>query len=361
MVEKFENIDIEEEDEGQESEPYIEYSLTSYPSDYTLSVLHEQWKNRDIVVPDFQRSYVWNVEQASKLIESFLLGLPIPQVFFYVDDDNKFLVVDGQQRITSIAYYFDGYFGEEQSGTKKVFRLQGLPKQSPYVNKSFAELDSATQRKLRSAPLRAINIRQLRPEAESTSVYQIFERLNTGGTPLKSQEIRNAVFRGHLNEILKALNSIPSWRTLLGKRGFDKHMRDIELLLRVFALTYFRSKYDGKMKHFLSEVMRQERSGTSDEVKIFVRDFQRVSDTLANNLPNAPFRRGGPINSAMLEAVFCASLTEVEKIDNANIDTRFEQLKQDTEFSNAISVSTNASERVKNRFEKARSILFQST
>lgn len=359
MVDKLEFIDIE--DEEPEVDPYIEYSLTSYPSDYTLSVLHEQWANKDIVVPDFQRGYVWNIEQASKLIESFLLGLPIPQVFFYVDDDNKFLVVDGQQRITSIAYYFDGYFGEEQGGTKKIFRLQGLPRQSPYGDKSFAELDTATQRKLRSAPLRAINIRQLRPEAESTSVYQIFERLNTGGTPLKSQEIRNAVFRGRLNETLKRLNSIPSWRKLLGKQGFDKHMRDIELLLRVFALTYFRNSYDGKMKVFLSNVMQNERSGTSAEASKFMNDFQKVSDALAENLPAGPFRRGGPINSAMLEAVFCASLTDIEKIHTADLAARFEQLKKNADFSNAISVSTNASDRVKTRFDIARSILFPST
>lgn len=356
MVEKYEDIELE--DESLDEEPYIEYSLTSYPSDYTLSVLHEQWNNGDIIVPDFQRGYVWNVRQASKLIESFLLGLPIPQVFFYVDDDNKFLVIDGQQRITSVAYFFDEFFGEEQGGTRKVFRLNGLSRSSPYEGKSFSDLDPTTQRKLKNSPLRAINIRQLRPEAENTSVYQIFERLNTGGTPLKSQEIRNAVYRGRLNESLKDLNRVKSWRSLLGKQGVDKHMRDVELLLRVFALTYFRSDYDGMMKDFLSRVMHKERAASSTEAKRFFLDFVKVSDALAAKLPPNPFRRGGPINSAMLEAVLCAALTDIDKLDVDDLSSRYTTLRSDKKFSDAVTASTNAPDRVRDRFARARSILF---
>ena len=205
------DLDIEEEPKDDD-EPYYEYSLTSYPADFTLAVLFHQWKENEIVVPDYQRGYVWSIEQASKLIESFLIGLPIPQIFLYVDDDNKLIVIDGQQRITSIAYFLGGLFGGEQEGTRRVFRLTGLSKKSPYYNKAFEDLDASTQRKLKGAPLRAINIKQLRPEGKSSSVYEIFERLNTGGTPLKSQEIRNAVFRGEFNKVLKILSTDKHWR-----------------------------------------------------------------------------------------------------------------------------------------------------
>ena len=101
------------EDEELENELVIEYDIASYPSDLTLSVIHEMWKNGDIEIPQFQREFVWTIRQSSLLIDSFLSGLPVPQLFFYIDDENKNLVVDGQQRILSVIFYFEGFFGFE--------------------------------------------------------------------------------------------------------------------------------------------------------------------------------------------------------------------------------------------------------
>jgi hypothetical protein len=345
--------------EEAEAEQYVEYQLTSYPTDYTLAVLYAQWKAGDIVIPDYQRKYVWKVEQASKLIESFLLGLPIPQVFFHVDEDNKLLVIDGQQRITSIAYFFDKYFGEEQNGVRKVFRLTGLSERSPFVGKSIDELDSSSSRKLRNAPLRAINIRQLHPQEGNGSVYQIFERLNTGGTALKPQEIRNAVFRGPFNDLLKELNTNASWRTLIGKAEPDKHMRDVELVLRIFALSYFRERYNGMMKAFLSDVMLANKQAGSSEAKSFGSAFVKASNILNSHLPSSPFHRGGPVNSAMVEAVFCATIRNIEHESFLTDIARFETLKADDVFKNSITVSTNASDRVRDRYDRVETLLYR--
>jgi hypothetical protein len=345
--------------EEAEAEQYVEYQLTSYPTDYTLAVLYDQWKTGDIVIPDYQRKYVWKIEQASRLIESFLLGLPIPQVFFHVDEDNKLLVIDGQQRITSIAYFFDRYFGEEEKGVKKVFRLTGLSERSPFAGKSIDELDSSSNRKLRNAPLRAINIRQLHPQEGNGSVYQIFERLNTGGTALKPQEIRNAVFRGPFNELLKELNTNAAWRALIGKTGPDKHMRDVELVLRIFALSFFRTKYNGMMKAFLSDVMLANKQADSSEAKSFRSDFVTASSILSTHLPGSPFHRGGPMNSAMLEAVFCATIRNIKFESLLSDPKRFEALKADETFKSSITVSTNASERVRDRYDRAETLLYR--
>ena len=106
--------------------------IVTYPADYTLEVLIGKF-NKTILVPGFQRKYVWTIKQASRLIESFLLGLPVPAIFLYVDPvKNTYLVVDGQQRLMSIAYFFDGYFGEpDGKGNRAIFRLQGLNDKSP--------------------------------------------------------------------------------------------------------------------------------------------------------------------------------------------------------------------------------------
>jgi uncharacterized protein with ParB-like and HNH nuclease domain len=100
------------------------------------------WKDKSIIIPDFQRDYVWSINQASLLIESFLIGLPVPQVFFYVDGDNRNLVIDGQQRLLTVFYYFEGFFGKEnEKGKRQVFRLLGLNEKNPFHNKTFEQLD----------------------------------------------------------------------------------------------------------------------------------------------------------------------------------------------------------------------------
>jgi len=142
-----------------------------------------------------------------------------------------------------------------------VFRLSGLSEESPYYNKRFEDLDEKAQRKLKQAVLRAVNIRQLSPVGESTSAYHIFERLNTGGTPLKPQEIRNCVFRGDFNKLLKKHNLDPNWRKILGKPLLDKHQKDVELLLRIFALVGAAKNYEKPMKEFLNKAMTKHDSG----------------------------------------------------------------------------------------------------
>ena len=102
-------------DEEAEEGDFVRFDIATYPSDLTLSVLHEQWKNKDIEIPEFQRAYVWKQSQASLLIESFLLGLPVPPVFFYVGDENRSIVIDGQQRITSIVFFSTDFSGQKMT------------------------------------------------------------------------------------------------------------------------------------------------------------------------------------------------------------------------------------------------------
>ena len=195
----LENIGSEAED--YESAP-ADYQITTYPADFTLEVLHNKWKSEEIRIPKFQREFVWKPPQASKLIESFLAGLPVPAVFMYIEHDSqKYRVIDGQQRLKSIFYYFDGFFPQNAGGTKKAFQLKGLAKNSRFYGKSFKDLSSENQLKLKNAVLRSFIVQQISP-SDNASIYQIFERLNTGGTLLSNQEIRNCLFEGKFSEFL---------------------------------------------------------------------------------------------------------------------------------------------------------------
>ncbi len=357
MVDENKNVgdeDLDVEPESEEDEGPITYDIVSYPSDLTLNGINELFKNGDLIISaDFQRNFVWNMKQASLLIDSFLLGLPVPQVFFYIDESNKNIVIDGQQRIMSIVYFLDGHFGSESiQGKQTVFRLQGLDEKSQFADKRFDELSEEYQRKLKSAVLRAINIRQLNPKNETTSIYHIFERLNTGGTPLKPQEIRNCIYRGNFSQRLRDLNKDKNWRLIMGKDTLDKHQKDIELLLRIFAFTYYFKDYEKPMKDFLSSAMSSNKTGDTDDVNNFVDRFPRVAKLIIESWGNKPFHIRGPLNSSALDSVF-ATMMHSEHIATEDLSSRYSKLKDDNNFVLGTSYGTSDVTSVNKRFQAA--------
>jgi hypothetical protein len=351
-------IEVEEEAEEEELGSHVEFDIATYPSDLTLSVIHDMWKDKDVTVPSFQRNFVWNIKQSSLLIESFLLGLPVPQVFFYIDGENKNLVIDGQQRIMSVIYFFEGYFGpENMQGRRAVFRLSGLSKGSPYAGKAFTDLSTQEQRKLKGAVLRAVNIKQLAPVNQSTSMFHIFERLNTGGTPLKAQEIRNCVFHGTLVDILHKANDDPNWRTILGRKPLDKHQRDVEMILRIFAMSERGNEYEKPMKEFLNQQMRNHTKGKSTaKAEKFVERFADVAARIVEYLDTKPFHIRGPLNLAAMDSVMAILIRHAAKMPN-DIKSRYERLIADDEYRKAIFFNTSDPKEVKERLKIAHKFL----
>lgn len=351
-------LEVEEESEEDEVGTHVEFDIATYPSDLTLSVIHEMWRDKDIKIPSFQRNFVWHIKQSSLLIESFLLGLPVPQVFFYIDGDNKNLVIDGQQRIMSVIYFFEGYFGpENMQGRRSVFRLTGLSKKSPFAGKKFTELNEQQQRKLKGAVLRAVNIKQLAPVSQNTSMFHIFERLNTGGTPLRPQEIRNCVFHGKLVDELNRLNEGVDWRMILSRKQLDKHQRDVEILLRVFAMSERGSSYEKPMKEFLNQQMQVHANvKNGDRVEKFAEQFSQVTEIITRQLDPKPFHVRGPLNLAAMDSVMAILLRNFAKIPN-DLKARFEKLLADEGYRKAIFFNTSDPKEVELRLALAQKYL----
>ena len=355
MAEDQESDEVIVEEEGDES-PFVEFDISVSPSDPTLELLASQVQRSDIIIPFYQRLFVWKIEQASKLIESFLMGLPVPQVFFYVNEEGQLEVIDGQQRIKSITYFLEGYFGEaDDQGRRQIFRLKGLSERSEYNGKTFAELSSRDQRRLRNSTLRAINIRQLKPSLRSDSVFHIFERLNTGGTQLKPQEIRNAVYRGNIVDELRALSTNISWRNILGIQRADKNQKDIELVLRLFSLFRQWGKYEKPMLRFLNNQMNMNKGFDSDRAVEFRKKFPGIVE-LVDTALRKPFRPRGVINSAVLEAVM-VTLLENDGIGQDELEPRYRKLLADENFLRLTRGGTTDTKILRDRIELARKIL----
>ena len=354
MNDDIEEIEIDVTAEDEDS--FIRYDIATYPSDLTIQVLKGMWDNDDILIPDFQRNYVWTIKQASLLIESFLLGLPVPQAFFYIDREHKNLVIDGQQRIISLILFLSGFFGDEDyQGRRQVFRLTGLSEKSPFKNKRFTDLEEKDQRKLSNSVLRVVNIRQRAPKEDDTAAFHIFERLNTGGTPLKAQEIRNSVFHGPIVTELNALNRNANWRKILGRKSLDKHQRDVEMILRVFAMYEHPDKYEKPMKEFLNVSMKENRAAKAKKFIEFKERFFDVCEKIVLHFGEKPFHIRGPINLAALDSIMC----ECVKNYDGNFELaklKYDELINSTPFRDSIFFNTSDASVVRSRMNDVKSL-----
>lgn len=209
------SIEIEDEEENIT----FKYQVSSYGADYPVDGLVKRLQNENILVPIFQRGYVWTHGQASRFIESLLLGLPVPGVFFSKDPESqKLIVIDGQQRLNTLRYFYEGVFAD--SG--REFRLKNVQKQ--FEGATYKSLSSEDRLRLDDSIIHATIVRQEEPSEDQSSVYYIFERLNTGGTKLTPQEIRAAIYAGEFNQLLDKLNEHEAWRNVFGP--VNKRRRD---------------------------------------------------------------------------------------------------------------------------------------
>ena len=351
-------IDIEkipsEEIDGESSPP--DYHISTYPADYTLEVLHQKWSKDEIKIPEFQRNFVWTQTQSSKLIESFLIGLPVPAIFLYTERRSQdYLVIDGQQRLRTIFDYFNGKFNSEKDGKRPVFKLKGLNEKSVYSGKSYEGLSDLDKRKLQNSILRAFIVKQLDPN-DDTSMYHIFERLNTGGTMLVSQEIRNCVYQGEFSKFLDNINMLDRWRAILGKPVADPRKRDVELILRFFALRNYR-EYKSPVKEHLNKFMGRNTNPTQKELLVFQRVFEDTCGSVVANLGEKPFHVRTGLNAAVYDAVMVAFSNQLPAIP-CDVKEKFIKLIDDEDFQNCTRSNTTNNQVVAQRFSAAENQLF---
>lgn len=351
--------EIESEELDLESTPAT-YEVITYPADFTLEGLVSKYRKGSMTVPGFQRNFVWNIKQASRLIESFLLGLPVPAIFLFTDEvNNEQLVIDGQQRLMSVVYFFDGYFDDaDKGGRRKVFKLTGLNEKSPYYNKTYADLEESDQaafNKLNDSVLRAFVVKQLTPNG-NTSVYHIFERLNTGGTQLVGQEIRNCVYHGPFNNLLCELNKHENWRKIFGNNSPHKRQKDVELILRFFAFFEKGGEYERPIKDFMSNFMRENQHISEEKKARFSSLFKTTCDEIIAHLGDKPFHIWSGLNVAVFDSVFTTLAKSGFPYDLA---TRFEGLKNDEDFVKGVRGATADESIVERRMSLARQYLVE--
>lgn len=346
-IEDLENV-VENDDSSDESTSENLYTISSFGVDQTAEVLVRKLGKKQYVIPDFQRDYVWSKIDASKFIESLLLGLPVPGIFLFKEGDTqKHLVIDGQQRLKSLQKYYDGLFNDRK------FKLVGL--KSKWDDKGYDELSEEDQARLDDAIIHVTIFKQDTPTDNMDSVYEVFERINSGGMRLSPQEIRSCVAHGNFNALLFELNDNSNWRFVFGNKS--KRLKDIELILRFFAFKYDRANYARPMKKFLTDFMTSKKNLDPNEEIELKKIWNRTLDVLVEALGTRPFRPGGrALNVAFFD---CFSVALAEAIENnssltsSEIKAAYDSLSSDSAFLTLISSSTADDESVRKRFEAA--------
>lgn len=342
------------EDDDEQRGILDPFQISYFPADFTLGGYLDKHLVKQLVIPPFQRNYVWDVVKASRLIESFLLGLPVPGVFLYKEKStNKLQVVDGQQRITSAIRFFESRFDES------VFRLKGV--QPQWENKTFGDLTESEQFQLKDSVLRATVVQQIDPNDDS-SIYLVFERLNTGGVNLNPMEVRKCVYFGPYFDLITHLNENEEWRKILGRPTPDKRLRDAELLLRVLAFGYRGDRYVKPMKGFLNAHMAASRRLSGEELETRIKHaehrFADVAKFVVSTLGRTPFNLRGRLNYALTDVVMSTLFSKGTAAVVDNFKGAFDHLLSDKDFVDSVSVSTSDERQVAVRRRLAEAAFF---
>jgi len=223
--------------------PPRDRKLLTQPFDFIVGSLKRQIEDKDLILrDDFQRRQVWDNKKASALIESLLLNVPIPVCYFAELDDGVYSVIDGQQRLTSVYRFLDNQFA-----------LTKLSVRSELNGKSFYEMDKSDQRLINTRAIRCISILK---ESNPDIRFDIFQRLNSAAVALNPQELRNSIYRGSLNSLVRELCKHERFQKIRRVDELDPRMGDAEMILRFFAFHYAASGYRSLYSRFLDEYLK---------------------------------------------------------------------------------------------------------
>ncbi|EKN5091449.1 DUF262 domain-containing protein [Yersinia enterocolitica] len=351
------------------------YNINSWGADLSFRELITMYQEDELQKPELQRNYVWDKVEASRFIDSLLLGLPVPSIFLANTSDETKLIIDGFQRIMTVYDYVTGLWSKD----RKIFKLSDSKKiNSRWRGLAFSELAPSEQRKIKATTIHAIIFEQTSPENDDdTSLYQIFERINTGGRSLMAQEIRNCVYQGKLNKLLIELNKNENWRTLFGLTDPDARMRDMEFILRGLALNTreIMNHESGNisLKKLLNEFMGSKINNQEHNIENLNNDFISTityihdvigTDAFFNIVLSDPPKIRRRFYPTIFDAVYVATsiaLKSGKKFDTTNLEYKRLELLANPKFRSHITSGTMQIENIHGRISMVLESLYGIT
>lgn len=378
----------DDEMEGGEDISFTEYDISASPNDFNIKTLFDFIDSGIVKIPGFQRNYIWDVKRASKLIESIIIGIPIPQIFLYERERNKFIVIDGQQRYMTIYYFMKKRFPkkEKRLELRKIFdEEKGIPddilnkndyfgefnlrlstaqpnRKNKFLGLNYDTLDESDRTTFELRTIRNIIIKQNAPDDGDSVVFEVFNRLNSGGVNLKPQEIRTSLYHSKFYDMLYDINLLPKWRRVTSPTP-NLNMKDIEFLLRGFAMLINSDNYKPSMIKFLNQFSLKAKLFPENNIGYLKSLFEKFLETIPKTDEGKYLFYGktGKFNLSVYESIFVACCKKAflsKNSDVHNIDlAKVQKLKDNETFIDATQSSTASKKNVKLRLDKALEIL----
>lgn len=306
------------------------------------------------IQPEFQREIVWPTPAQTRFIDSLIKQLPIPSMCFSYDSkQQKWLVIDGLQRISTIVRFLEG-------GDWTLSSLDDIDQELSGKSAANIKLEESPSHHLYTRVENlTIPVTVLRCDYSKKEhlkfLFTIFHRLNTGGMKLNNQEIRNCIYAGTFNRLLQDLDKIDSWRKINRmKPNHSYRLTKQELILRFFAFSEKLPEYNGSLPTFLNEYMRENQVLPADRLNKFTQQFKKTSDLVLQKV----FNDNPPkISNTLLEAIFIGVYRNIAILEDASVESiqaKYKTLIAHKEFSEAaLSEGLSKKQRVIERLSLA--------
>lgn len=347
----------DEEEEGQE---YPNMSIKIEKDQYSIFEMKRKYDRGLICMdPAFQRNFVWNSKQKSELIESVIMGIPLPLVYLAENKSGEMIVVDGRQRLTTFIQFLNNEF--------RLSKLKILRELNGY---NFKDLENTKKYSRFATDIEdfQILVRIIKYPTPDRVRFDIFDRVNRGGTTLNKQEMRNALYQGNATVMLKDLAECKEFKEATENSISPKHMKDRYIILRAISFWLYheeklriqgrRVEYKSDMEEFLGLSMEFFNTADTDYIEEIKWHFKKVMERIYRVLGKDAFRIPSasglrrPISMTLFEALFYLFMLLGEHVPEDVIREGVKELMQDTEFLRCLQFSVDSSSAVQTRFEK---------
>lgn len=339
-----------EEDDFSETPPSDIVAFNELRSCADLVRMHE--KNQLVIKPDFQRDVVWKNPAQTRFIDSLVKQLPIPSMCLSLDyKTEKRLMIDGLQRISSVIKFLTDDTWRLSSLDDIDSRIAG--RTPGHIKEKYNDIYSRIENL-------TIPVTVLRCDYSKKShmhyLFTIFHRLNTGGNKLSNQEIRNCIFQGGFNDLLRNLTNDKNTRALFSLKADESYRFSYEeLFLRAFTFSHELEEYSGRLAKYLNNYMNGARSFDQDKLSDMEERMKRAIDILYSRIMDG--KALPRLSKATTESILVGLYKNIENLEtesNSSLRKRFTAVRKDSNFSlDSLKEGLSATEKVKSRINKA--------